>query len=383
MKKALQLASVASMIDQFNMENIELMQSLGLSVDVVADFTNPGTITRERADKLKSRLERNGIRVFDVAIPRSLNPVRIASAYRRIKRLIKREDYSLIHCHSPIGGAICRLAASGYRRRGLKVVYTAHGFHFYTGAPLKNWLIFYPIEKALSRVTDVLITINNEDYDRAKKKFTAKYTIYVPGVGIDTNNFAHNDKDEVLCKEFGLSPDDTVALSVGELNSNKNHEMVIRALSIMKQNGSLPDRFFYFIIGKGEKEKELNILVRERGVSDIVRIVGFRSDVKDFYAAADFFIFPSYREGLSVALMEAMASGLPVACSRIRGNTDLVDKEGGVFFDPADVDSIVDGISAILAMDRSRAGEHNLLKIKEFDTSIVRSRIKEVYSSLI
>ena len=145
-KRALQLASVASMIDQFNIPNIEILQSLGYKVDVVADFTNPGTITVERSENLKKRLAEMNVTVFDIAIPRSLNPRAISSAYKQVKELLEKEEYNLLHCHSPIGGVIARQAAKGLRRSGLKVIYTAHGFHFYDGAPIKNWLVFYPIE---------------------------------------------------------------------------------------------------------------------------------------------------------------------------------------------------------------------------------------------
>ena len=150
-KRALQLASVASMIDQFNIPNIEILQSLGYKVDVVADFTNPGTITKERAENLKKRLNDMDVEVYDIAIPRSLNPVAIIKAYRKVRYLLYKKNYNLLHCHSPIGGVIARQAANGLRKSGLKIIYTAHGFHFYNGAPLRNWLIFYPIEKHFSR----------------------------------------------------------------------------------------------------------------------------------------------------------------------------------------------------------------------------------------
>ena len=170
-KKALQLASVASMIDQFNISNIEILQSLGYQVDVVADFTNPGTITTERCENLKKRLSDTNVRFFDIAIPRSLNPRAIFSAYKQVKELLEKENYNLLHCHSPLGGVIARKAAKGLRSKGLKVIYTAHGFHFFKGAPLINWLVYYPIEKWLSKYTDTLILINEEDYDLAKRKF--------------------------------------------------------------------------------------------------------------------------------------------------------------------------------------------------------------------
>ena len=320
MKKALQLASVASMIDQFNIPNIKLLRSIGYKVDVVADFTNPGNISIERARELIKQLESMDVRVIDIAVPRSLDPKTVISAYRRVRELVTTEHYNLIHCHSPIGGAIVRLAAKNERKKGTKVIYTAHGFHFYNGAPLKNWILFYPVEKWLSRYTDILITINQEDYKRASGKFYAKKIIYVPGIGVDTEKFGLHANGSNIRKELGIKCDDIMFLSVGEFNTNKNHEVVIRAMTQLEQ------KLYYIIVGKGNKENELKQLIIQLKLQDRVKLVGFRNDIADIYNAADVFIFPSFREGLSVSLMEAMASGLPVVCSRIRGNIDLISK---------------------------------------------------------
>ena len=172
-KKALQLANVASMIDQFNRSNIDILLSLGYAVDVVADFSNPGLISKDKAERLKKHLTELNVRVIDIAVPRTLNPKNLIRAYREIKQLIAKEQYQLIHCHSPIGGVLCRQAAKKERKKGTFLIYTAHGFHFYDGAPVINWLLYYPIEKYYSHYTDILITINNEDYKRASKKFFA------------------------------------------------------------------------------------------------------------------------------------------------------------------------------------------------------------------
>ena len=344
MKKALQLASVASMIDQFNMPNIELLQSLGYHVDVIADYTNPGNISNERSEELKKRLQRMGAEPMDIPIPRSMNLSAIIKAYKLVKTLITTEHYDLIHCHSPIGGAIARFAAKNERKTGTKVIYTAHGFHFYAGAPLKNWLVFYPVEKYLSRYTDVLITINKEDYKRAREKFKAKKTVYIPGIGVDIDKFGTHCHGDGIRAELGLKPDDIMLLSVGELNDNKNHENAIRALGQLNIGGNFPDNLYYIIAGKGEKKERLEQIIASSGLETNIKLIGFREDIADFYDAADIFMVPSFREGLSVSLMEAMASGLPVICSKIRGNTDLIDVRGGFFFEPGDVDSIADAI---------------------------------------
>ena len=177
MKKVLMLASVASMIDQFNMPNIQLLQELGYEVHVACNFEKGSTCTQERIQNLKQRLEHMGVEYFQIDFSRNVLRVNeIWKAYRQVERLLEKEKYSFIHCHSPIGGAVGRIAA---HKTHTKVIYTAHGFHFYKGAPLHNWLIYYPIEKWLSRYTDVLITINKEDYQRAKKKFHAKKTVKI------------------------------------------------------------------------------------------------------------------------------------------------------------------------------------------------------------
>ena len=368
-KRALQLASVASMIDQFNIPNIEILQSLGYKVDVVADFTNPGTITKERSEDLKKRLNDINVGVFDIAIPRTMNPSAITSAYKKVKDLITSEHYDLIHCHSPIGGVICRQAAKSERNKGTKVIYTAHGFHFYDGAPLKNWLIFYPIEKHYSRYTDVLITINKEDYKRASANFHAKKTVYVPGVGVDIKKFAPRQSGrEKIRSELGIADDKILLLSVGELNENKNHSSVIKAIAGMQN-------IVYVVVGKGDKEKYLRSLANENSVD--LRLTGFRNDVADFYDAADVYVLPSIREGLNVSLMEAMASGLSVICGRIRGNIDLIGDED-CLFDSMNEGEIRKAVS--IAIDqRDELGRRNLEKIRSFDLKTVENLTSEIY----
>ncbi len=376
-KKALVLASVASMIDQFNIPNIRLLQSLGYKVDTCADFTNPGTITAERAEQLKRRLGEMNVGIFDVAIPRTLSPRAIRSAYSHVRKLIADGGYDLIHCHSPIGGAICRLAARDARKRGTRVIYTAHGFHFYSGAPLKNWLLFYPVEKYLSRCTDVLITINREDYARAKERFHAKQTVYVPGIGVDIDKIDSAHFDGELRKSCSVLPGEIMLLSVGELNNNKNHDTAIKAIAL------LPERFKYVIVGKGEKEAALRALCAELGMEDRVTFAGFRDDVHSFCKSADAFVFPSYREGLSLSLMEAMAAGLPVVCSRIRGNTDLIDEgKGGFLSDPSDCKAFAESILALFREDRVKIGRYNREKIFSFSIQRVLEEMKKIYGSI-
>lgn len=281
-----------------------------------------------------------------------------------------------------MGGFLTRLAARGLRKRGTKVLYTAHGFHFYQGAPFLNWLLYYPIEKWLSRYTDVLITINKEDYERAKRSFKAGRIEYVPGVGVDVEKYGSVVIDRKAKRsELGLTEDDFVLVSTGELNDNKNHKAVIHAVHRLN-NSSVK----YLICGQGPLENELLQLVQELGLEHQVMLLGYRTDIIEINHIADVFVFPSFREGLSVALMEAMACGLPVVCSNIRGNRDLIgDGEGGLLVDPEDVVEFSQSIKILVENDslRDSMGQYNKKKIQDYDISIVLEKMMHIYKNLL
>lgn len=303
-------------------------------------------------------------------------------AYNNLKEIITNNKYDIIHCHTPVGGALTRLAARRARKNGTKVIYTAHGFHFFRGAPLKNWLIYYSVERFLSRYTDVLITINAEDFERVKKSFKADNIKYIPGVGIDIDKFSKTDVNQTLKrKSLKLPKDAFVMLSVGELNKNKNHEVVIRALA--KLNNS---KIHYVVCGQGPLEKHLKSLIKELNLKNQVHLLGFRTDVAEIYKISDIFIFPSFREGLSVALMEAMASQLPVICSNIRGNSDLInDGEGGYLVKPNSVEEIVYAINKMTKdLDlRENMGQVNLEKVKLYSLGHVKKQMQEIYREVL
>lgn len=374
MKKALMVSTIIGFLSSFEINDIKILQRMGYEVHCACNCKN-----YTDKNRVKSLID-TGIVTHHIPFARSPLKKTNIIAYKALKKLIKIEKFDLVHCHTPVGGVLGRMAA--YKNHVPVVMYTAHGFHFYDGAPLKNWIIFYPIEKYLSRYTDVLITINREDYKRAKTQFHAKKTVYIPGVGVDTDKYGVHYNGDKIRTEFEIGSTDIMLLSVGELNENKNHSTVIRALGKMKSDGVLPVNLCYVIVGKGGNETDLKQLISTLGLDDRIRLAGYRNDVADFYAAADIFVFPSYREGLSVSLMEAMANGLPVVCSRIRGNVDLIDKEGGFFFNPYNLDSVADSIKRCLNADRVQQGNHNFEKIKGFDIKTVEKINFETYGGV-
>lgn len=377
MKKMLMVASVPSMIGQFNMDNISVLQELGYKVYVACDFKDRSVWDEERTSKFKGELRKKGIRYYQIDFARSpFNIKKNIAAYKQMYSLVRKKRFDLVHCHTPVASAIARVVA---HKLHVKTIYTAHGFHFYKGASWKNWMFFYPVEKFLSHWTDVLITINKEDYQRAKKNFCAKKVVYVPGVGVDTDKFHSFLIDaDAKRRELGVSNTDIMFLSVGELSNRKNHEVVIRAIKELNN----PD-IKYFICGKGELEGYLINLIKESGLESQVKLPGYRTDVSELCQAADLFVFPSRQEGLPVALMEAIACQTPVLCSNIRGNTDLV-KDKMCMFDENNLEDLVQHLEKItkggqprVVMKESVIRNYDHLKL--FDLKSVSGKMMPLY----
>ena len=374
------LASVASMIDQFNMPNIVLLQKLGYQVDVACNFIEGNTCSDERVAELKQKLQDMHVRCYQIDFARNIKHMgQNMRALRQVEGLMKQNGYAFCHCHSPIGGVVARIA--GHRTR-TKVIYTAHGFHFYQGAPVMNWLVYYPVEKMLSRWTDVLITINHEDYKLAKKKFKMKKLTYVPGIGIDTQRecLSQNEKEEKR-KELGIPQDAFLITNAAEFTPNKNQKTVIEAIE------QLHNPNIYFVMcGIGEKKAELEQYVKEHGLEEHIRFVGFRNDLHEIIQTSDCFVLSSFREGLSVALMEAMAEGLPVVCGRIRGNVDLVKNGfGGLLLAPEDIKAYENAFIKLYEMRQRKPGMYeqmgitNQKNIKMFGRNAVEQVMENVY----
>lgn len=370
MKKALIVATVGGFLG-FEKNDILLLQEQGYEVHCACNFTsksrNMGNVQykKHQVDFSRSPFSKNTV-----------------LAYNQLKNLLKEEKFDLIHCHTPVGGILARLAARKYRKKGeLKVIYTAHGFHFFKGAPLKNWILYYPVEWICSWLTDVLITINKEDYERAKRSFFARQVMYIPGVGIDIKKIQQvKTNREGLRKELNIPQDAIVLTSVGELNANKNHEIIIRALN--KINDS---NLYYILCGLGPKENYYKRLVDELGLSNNVKVLGYRNDVIEIYKSSDVCVFPSKREGLGLAALEGMASGLPLITSNVHGINDyLINGETGYSFSPCDIDGFVEGIRCLANNQglRNEMGSRNLVFVTKFDISVVTKIMKEIYASM-
>ena len=300
-------------------------------------------------------------------------------AIKQIKKLVEEKKYDIVHCHTPIAAMCTRIACRKARKQGTKVFYTAHGFHFFKGAPLKNWLLYYPVEKICAHFTDLLITINKEDYVFAQKKLKAKRIEYVPGVGIDLERFTNcNVNREEKRKELDIPNDAILLLSVGELNQNKNHQVIIRALAKIKN-----PNIHYAIAGKGNNKDYLIELSRELGIADQVHVLGYRKDIPQINHCADAFCFPSRREGLGMGAIEAMACGLPIITSNVHGINDYsIDGVTGYKCDPNDVDGFKDCIEKLLSNSEhiNEIKNYNIEKAKDYDIVKIKKIMHQLYA---
>ncbi len=372
MKKMMMLTTTAYMSERFNRSNIEILESMGYEVHVVANFDKGNPTTKEVLGGFKEWVKIHHGKCISISVTN--NPFDIATlikAYKELIGLIKEHKYEFIHCHTPVAGVLGRVVA---HKTHTKVMYTAHGFHFFKGAPLLNWLLYYPAEWLCSWWTDVLITINQEDYKRAKKSFHAKKIEYIPGIGIDLEKFKTGQIDrDAKRASLGLGPEDKMLLSVGELNKNKNHEIVIRAIAKLES-----PNVHYFIAGQGTLKEELIKLSSDLIVESQIHLLGYRNDIKELLHVTDLYVFPSKREGLSVALMEAVVSKVPVICSKIRGNTDII-KNDNYLFNPEDVINVIRCIDYAFKNENLEQVNENYECIQNYSTMNVSRRMKEIY----
>lgn len=313
MKKVLLVATVQSHIAQFHRPLAELLHTYGYEVHVAAR---------------NNLAEKNGMlldfaeKVYDVPFSRSPKSKENIRAYREMKKILAQEYYDIVHCNTPMGGIVTRLAARKFRKKGTQVFYTAHGFHFYEGAPRKNWLVFYPIEKVFSRITDKLITINLEDYKLASKKFHCPVA-HIHGVGVDETRYhpvSETEKAE-LRETMGFGRDQKIILCIGELLPNKNQSMAIKMMDIVRRK--YPDSIL-LLAGNGPKQADLERLTAKLNLQDHVKWLGYCTCLEKYQQAADLLVSCSKREGLPLNIVEAMLSGNPVVATDNRGHRELI-----------------------------------------------------------
>lgn len=320
---------------------------------------------------------------YNIPIQRSPFRKENLDAYRRLKSIIEKNKYDIIHCHTPMGGVLTRLAARKARKSGTKVLYTAHGFHFCKGAPHINWLLYYPIERTLSGLTDCLITINKEDFDLAVNHgFKAKEIRHVHGVGVNTDYYRPTNPTEklLLREELGYYSNQFIMFYAAEFNKNKNQKLLIEAVAQIKDK--VPN-VKLLLAGDGPLLRECQDLSIKLEVDGLIDFLGYRNDIDMLLKISDIAVASSLREGLPVNIMEAMATGLPVIATINRGHSELVQNGKNGFVIPiGDSQYFASKIREIYCSNElcEKMSKSSNLKMNHYSLSRVASELNGIYS---
>ena len=369
MKKIL-ITSTELMMIQFLVPHVKNLAANGFHVEIACSEVGG------RMDEVRSALEGTVKAIHTLRLERSPVSPRNLLGYGDLKRLLNENHYDIIWTNEPVMGVVTRLAANKHRKHGTKVVYMCHGFHFYKGASKLNWLVYYPVEKFMSRFCDTIVTINREDEARAKT-FHAPNVAYIHGIGVNTDRLHNRNEQSDIRSELGLKQEDFLLLSVGELNDNKNQQVIIRALAQLND-----PEIHYLLCGKGDKREYLASLAKELGIGDRVHFLGYRKDVVDICAQADLFAHPARREGLGLAPLEAMYCSLPVVASDTRGIQDYtIPGKSGFLCGSEDATGFANAIRQLKEDPalRQHCGKNNQETVKAFYLDQVKEEILQLY----
>ena len=372
--KVLLTATVQSHICQFHKPLVEVLHAHGCEVHVAAR---------------NNLAEKNGLKldfvekVFDVPFARSPKSPDNLKAYKQLKQIIDGEHYDIVHCNTPMGGIVTRLAARQARKQGTKVIYTAHGFHFYQGAPKKNWMVFYPIEKYFSRLTDMLITITHEDYKLALEKFHCPVS-HIHGVGVNQERYCPVSQEEQLelRRGLGFTPEQKIILCVGELLPNKNQTMAIHMMQQVVQQ--FPDAQL-LLAGNGPEKEHLEAEIRTCGMEQNIKMLGYCTCLEKYQRISSLLVACSKREGLPLNLVEAMLSGNPVVATVNRGHRELIhDGFNGWLVPVDDVAGMSKHVCTLLSDEKKRKelGENARDYAADYSFRSVKQELENIYGGL-
>lgn len=377
MKRVLITTALAGFIRSFLKNDIQILQSMGYEVHCAANKNHAG------AEDIEEFFKENNI-IFHQINFSSNKPISKATiyAYKQLRKLKRKYKFDIVHCHTPISGALTRLAFNNTRKNGTKVIYTTHGFYFHKRSSKKTWIIYRTIEDIISRLSDMIITINKEDFENAKKMHCSKVR-YINGVGVDTRRFINCNIERSKYRErIGISKDSLMILAIGELSKRKNHQVIIKAL------GQLNIKNVVFVIcGSGMTEEATTDELKELAIENDVKLLllGLRKDIPEIIKCADIGVISSTREGLGLAGIEMLAGGLPLVASNVHGIMDYMeDGKTGYVCDPYNEDNFADGISKLLDKEtRQKMKSKCVNSAQRFDKLISYNQMSKIYQEII
>ncbi|MEG2291734.1 MAG: glycosyltransferase family 4 protein [Clostridium sp.] len=363
MKKILYVTTISKTINAFLVPHIKHLIDQGYSVDIATNIT----------DEINKELIDYNVKIFQIDFQRNPMSIRNKKAYDEIKKLQSKKKYDIVHVHTPVASFVTRLALKN--EENLKIVYTCHGFHFYKGSSIFNWILFYPLEKLAAKWTDSLVTINSEDFEIASK-FKLRnngQASKMNGVGIEKEKYIieNFDRNEYR-KSLNLKEEDFVILVLAELNKNKNHIQLIKAMNLLKYKYP---RIKAIFAGSGPLEEELKNQIKENGLEEKVSLLGWRNDVTELINSSDVVGLFSKREGLGKCLLEAMICGKSVIATNTRGPRELIEQDvNGFMFDIGDVEATAKSIEKLGVEDNFR---------NEFEERVVETADKYLLDNVL
>ena len=368
MIKVLYIATSDIHLSTFHRPYITWLSENGCEVDIAAE--NRGNNSFDDVTN-----------TYHLEFPRKLFSRGLIHSYRGLEKIINKGNYDLVHCHTPIPSMLARLASRKVRRRGTKVLYTAHGFHFYKGAPISRWLIYYTAEYLLSKITDGIVTINKEDYGYISGKMLQKDAWYIPGIGVNTKRFIPISQSEktIIRKEYCYSDTDFIILYIAEFIPRKNHEFILRLAKQAKEK--IPNLKVLFA-GKGVLFQKMKDLANNLGLSETVEFLGFRNDVEKLCAIADIGVSVSKHEGLGLGLVEQMMCKVPVLATVDRGHKELIINDyNGYLFEQNNTEQFLAYLILFYNDEQKRLkmGENAYSKAQDFDIANSMEAMKKVY----
>ena len=369
-EKKILVTSTDLMMIQFLVPHVIHLSQNGYKVDIAC--SDVGGRMQEVRDALKGAVRK----IHVVRLVRSPASAKNLQGYRDMKAIFAQNHYDIVWTNEPVIGVVTRLAARRVRKQGTKVIYMVHGFHFFKGAPKLNWIIYYPVERFASRFCDEIVTINLEDYHRAKGMH-APAVKYIHGIGVNPGRLHKAENITNIRQELSLNEDDLLLLSIGELSKRKNQQVIIRAIGALHN-----EKLHYAICGKGILLEELRTLAGQYGIGGRVHFLDYRKDVMDICSQADIFVLPSLHEGLSVASLEAMFCGLPIIISDIRGVRDyLQNGVNGYICGVQDVAAYAKAIDSLVKDEKLRLemGERNKQDVLPYCLDRVKQEVLALF----
>lgn len=374
MKKRILITATELNLVQFWVCHIENLIKSGYSVDIVCSHV--GGKLNELHEALSGF---ENLRITVVDLKRSpLSPHNVRG-FIQMKNYLKKNKYDFIITNEPVMGMVTRFASVSLRKSGTKVIYFAHGFHFWKGAPILNWLLFFPMEKIASYFTDVIVTMNKEDYSLAKKNFSSASVKYIHGIGIDLSKFVFSNELRAKKREqLGVLIDEIMIFSANELTNRKNVLFALEVINALVKKGH--KNIKYFVRGQGPLEEQMLSYIKENKLQNNIFLLGYGKDILDMNCAADIFLFTSKQEGLPVAVMEAMSCKLPCVVSKIRGVTDLIENgRGGYVCRLGSINDFAQSIEKIIDnKEKESLTQNNKNILKPYDRNNVFSDIQNI-----